>query len=1018
MTARALLFTDVVDSTLLVARLGDARAAKLWAEHDRRARGLLALHCGREIDRTDGFFLLFETAADAARYALAYHSALADLELGARVGLHVGEVTLRENTADDIARGAKRTEVEGLAKPFAARVMALARGGQTLLTSAARSALGTPLEEGAGLESHGHYRLKGIETPVEIFELGLRASCAFAPPADADKAYRVVRAGDLWRPLREVRHNLAPERDAFIGRSTELRALAHRLDAGARLLTVLGPGGTGKTRFVRRYGLGWLGDWPGGVYFCDLSEARSLDGVYFAAALALGVPLGKGDPGMQLGHAIAGRGRCLVILDNFEQVIEHSAGTVGRWLDRAAEAAFVVTSRERLHLSGEEVLPLEPLPLGVEALELFAVRARAQRPDFVLGATNRAAVAEVVRLLDGLPLAIELAAARVRVLSPAQLVERMRDRFALLAGARGPAARQATLRAAIDWSWDLLTAWEQAALAQCSVFEGGFTLEAAEAVLDLSTWPDAPSAMDAVQALVDKSLLRTWNAAEPGRFDLDEPYFGMYLSIHDYAAQKCQASGARAQQQAETRHGRYFAEFGSEAALEALRQSGGARRRRSLALELDNLVIACRRAVGQGLGDTAVATYRATWAVLEIQGPFTLAGALGEQVLALDTLAAAPRAAARIVRASTLWRAGRIEEAATLYAQALESARERADRRAEGLGHGNLGALRREQGRIEEAREHLDAAVAIHREVGNRRAEGTVLGNLGSLHYEQGRLEQAISYHEAALLIHRELGNRPDEGSVLGNLGNVRREQGRTEEALLHYDQALAIHREVGSRRSEGNVLGNLAGLEFELGRVEPAQAHYQAALTVIREVGNRRDEGFVLGNLGVLLRDQGRPDEARQHCEQALAIHREVGNRRFEAIVLGDIGTLHRDQGRYEAARDCYQQALAIDREVGDRSHEGSTLGSLADLLLRGGHIAEARALLAQGEALLRTVGYQLELGKLLCTRSRADAAAGDTNRACAALAEAESVATAFGAGPESELRHEIDKLQQSLST
>ena len=188
MILHTLLFTDVVDSTLLVERLGDARAAQVWAEHDRRARELMVRHHGREIDRTDGFFLLFDAAADAARYALAYHDALRDLELGARVGIHVGDVTLRENTADDIARGAKRTEVEGLAKPFAARVMALARGGQTLLSAAARSALGAELDVSAALESHGHYRLKGVEAPIEIFELGLRAGGAFTPPADADKA--------------------------------------------------------------------------------------------------------------------------------------------------------------------------------------------------------------------------------------------------------------------------------------------------------------------------------------------------------------------------------------------------------------------------------------------------------------------------------------------------------------------------------------------------------------------------------------------------------------------------------------------------------------------------------------------------------------------------------------------------------------------------------------------------------------------------------------------------------------
>ena len=368
MVEHALLFTDLVDSTAVVERLGDARAASVLAEHDRCARALLARHGGREIDHSDGFFLLFPAAADAAAFALAYPEALAGLGLGARAGLHVGAVTLRENDPDDIARGAKPVEVEGIAKPLAARVMSLARGGQTLLTQAARSALGELPAETSAVEAHGHYRLKGIAEPIEIFELGVRDRTSFAPPDDSEKAMRVVRGEDGWRPVREVRHNLPRERDAFVGRAADLVAVAAHFDAGARVLTVLGPGGTGKTRLARRYGRGWLGDWPGGVYFCDLSEARTLEGVWFVVALALDVPLGKGDPGVQLGHAIATRGRCLVILDNFEQIVEHADATVGRWADRAADAGFLVTSRERLRLAGEDVLPLEPLPVDSEGV--------------------------------------------------------------------------------------------------------------------------------------------------------------------------------------------------------------------------------------------------------------------------------------------------------------------------------------------------------------------------------------------------------------------------------------------------------------------------------------------------------------------------------------------------------------------------------------------------------------------------------------------------------------------------
>ena len=1018
MSLPALLFTDLVDSTQLVERLGDAAAAALWAEHDRRARGLLAAHRGLEIDRTDGFFLLFDDPANASRYALAYHQALVDLALSARVGLHVGAVTLRQNDPADVARGAKRIEVEGLAKPLAARIMALARGGQTLLSAAARTALAGDIPEGAEIESHGHYRLKGVDEPVEVFELGGRASAAFEPPRDTDKAYRVVQAGELWRPVRDVRHNLPAERDAFVGRSSELRTLARKLDAGARLTTVLGPGGTGKTRFVRRYGHAWVGDWPGGVFFCDLSEARSLDGVLGAVAVALSVPLGKDDAAVQLGHAIAGRGRCLVILDNFEQVLAHAPATLGRWLDRAANAAFVVTSRERLHLPGEELFPIEPLPLGTEAIDLFAARARAQRPDFVLGDANRAAVAEVVQLLDGLPLAIELAAARIRVFSPGQLVERMKDRFRLLAGARGAAARQATLKSAIDWSWDLLAPWEQAALAQCSVFEGGFTLGAAEAVLELARWPEAPPVMDAVQALVDKSLLRTRDATEQGRYDIDEPYFGMYLSIHEYAAEKLAASGQDAKQAIEKRHGLHFSTFGTAEAIEALSLHGGVRRRRALGLELDNLVSACRRAVARHDRETAVASYCAAWEVLELRGPFSLGAELGAQVIALNGIAASLRALAWVTRARASWRAGRVTEAASWFGQAFAIARELDDHRLEGSVHGYLGNLNREQGRLVEARKVLETAVAMNRRTGNRRAEGMALGNLGSLHLEQGRVDEALEHHEAALAIHREIGDRRSESILLGNVGLLHRDQGRMEEARAYYDQALAIHREVKDRRSEGIVLVNLGNLHGVQGRLEDARKHFEAGLAIFREAGDRRSEGIILGNLGTLHNDQGRTEDSRSSYRQALVIHREVGNRSSEAMVLSHMGAMHSDHGRMEEARADYDCSLALYRDIGNRRDEGSVLGNLADLLVRQGRAGEAREAQVAGEALLREVGNPFELAKVLCIKGRVDVAFGDIASARAAVAEAQELAVAIGTGPDSKLGQEIAAVRDTIDS
>ena len=185
-------------------------------------------------------------------------------------------------------------------------------------------------------------------------------NCSFSPPSDADKSYRVVEDGDLWRPVRDIDHRLPAEPDRCVGRGSDLAAIARQCEAGTRLLTLLGPAGTGKTRLAIRYGRGWRGDFPGGVWFCDLSEASTLAGIHVATASALGVRLGAGDASAQLSEAIAGRGRCLVVFDNFEQVIHYAAETVGRWLD-APDATFIVTSRERLNLPGE-VSTRQPLP--------------------------------------------------------------------------------------------------------------------------------------------------------------------------------------------------------------------------------------------------------------------------------------------------------------------------------------------------------------------------------------------------------------------------------------------------------------------------------------------------------------------------------------------------------------------------------------------------------------------------------------------------------------------------------
>ena len=943
---RTLLLTDLVDSTGLSQRIGEAEMARLWTAHDRAARDLLPAWRGREIDKTDGMLLLFEAPADAVGYALAYQEALRALvpPLDARVGLHVGPVTLRENSPPDIARGAKPLEVDGTAKAIAARVMSVASGGQILLSADARHAIG---DGGVRLQSHGHWRLKGVDEPVELFEAG-DDHAPFRPPPDAEKAYRVVRQGDAWLPVREIRHSLPAGHGVFVGRADAVAGLARRFQSGARLVSVLGMGGTGKTRMATQFGRSWLGEFPGGAWFCDLAPARSADGIVNAVAQGLDVPLGKGDPVAQLGHAIAGRGACLVILDNFEQVSRFAAMTLGRWLDRAGEARFLVTTREVLGLPGEEVLALPPLP-PADAAMLFTQRAMAASPDYRPEQEDDAAIGPLVALLDGLPLAIELAAARVRVMPPRMLLRRMGERFKLLASRGQRLDRQSTLRAAFDWSWDLLPPAEKEAFAQLSVFVGGFTLEAAEAVIDLSPHGDAPWVVDVVHALVDKSLVRLRG---DGRFD-------MLVSVQDYAAGHLQnagsypGSGPQAMAAAKMRHVAWFATLGP------------ARAEENDCVELENLVAACRHAIEMGEGEAAAGALEGAWAALRLRGPFEAGAGLAESVCAMPGLN--DRAAARALPVlADAWQAcGRQGPAEELCDRALACARATGDRVGEIRAAIRLGALCDDKGRLEEARTRFVEAARMAAEAGDLRLECMANNGLGNLDLDEGRMAEALEHYGRAEALARKAGDRRMQGNLLGNLGNVHAGLGDMDHARSRHEEALVIARETGHRRLEGNTLCNLGILHFLQGRLDEAEAASGAALVLARELGHVRLECIVLCNLGIVLEALARPGPSRSRFEAALGIARSLGDSRSEGQVLGYLGVLNAREDRH----------------------------------------AEARRCLDEGEALLRAASDHMGLGVLLAGRAEARHLAGDATGAAASLAAAMSLASEIGAGPSSEI-------------
>ena len=759
---------------------------------------------------------------------------------------------------------------------------------------------------------------------------------------------------DAARPA--PRHALPAERDAFVGRTDELESMAGHLEGSGgqvatRLLTLQGPGGTGKTRLAQKYGWQNLSLWPGGVWFCDLSDARGVEGTAKAVATTLSVPLSREDPIAQLGHAISGRGRCLVILDNFEQVVDHAEATLGRWLARAPEARFLVTSRERLRLPEETVHVVEPLDPTSHGVELFGVRAQGHHPGFQVDASNRGMVEEIVRRLDGLPLAIELAAARLKMLSLEQLRERLEDRFRILGGGKG---RHGTLRATLDWSWELLRPWEQSAIAQASVFEGGFTLEAAEAVLSLSDEEEEPSVLDVLQSLSDKSWIHT-------RVALGNPRFEMYDTIREYASAKLRGDPSKNSaglRDAEIRHGAYFTGTGLEQTIQMMKRHRGVARQAVLQLEFHNLVAACQRAIGRGDEETAVVAYEAADYVLAFRGPFLVRTQLGSEVLGVlgDQ---ARRGRALTLLGNAHFDLGDYETATEQLSEAAEITGRQGDLpvRARSLqGLGNV-ALRR--GDLDAALSFFEESVSASKEIGDEDGVATRLVDVGLVRQKLGEVGAAAELFRQGLAIHEARGNRTGQAVCLNALGDVAYRQGRYSEARQCFGKTLAVCREIGDRTRAATVLGNLGNVASALGENEESLRYYSEALEQHREIGDRFGCAAMLNNLAYFPFIAGDLAGAQVYVEESLEIAGEIGLPGVEVMNLNNLGMFAQLEGGHARARARFEEALAVARRHGDPwdlartlCGLGSTCLALGELETGRGHLLESLNLSARVEA------------------------------------------------------------------
>ncbi len=720
------------------------------------------------------------------------------------------------------------------------------------------------------------------------------------------------------------RTNLPEEDDGFVGRDAELAALGDLLER-ERFVTLLGPGGTGKTRLALRAARGLREADEGGVWFCDLSSARTAPELVETVARALRVP--AIDPGVsperRVARALAARGACALVLDNFEQLLEH-ANVVAGWLAAAPALRVVVTSRAALRVQGEHVVEVDPLGED-DGMLLFATCAAAAGAP--IRGEDAAAVRDVVRRLEGIPLAIELAAARLRTLSLAQLAERLGDRLRLLTSVRRDAPpRQATLRGTIESSWELLSPRERSTFAQCAVFRGGFALEAAEAVVDAGDVP----VIDVLESLRDRSILRAT------RDGFGNARFRMLETLREFAWEKIAAGeGAVDLAGLRARHAKAMIAWVERTTSFDPPLDVRAR----LRADADNVLEAVEFAAASGDASGALRALLALEPLYASYNPRALAERL-DHALSLANDDDATTLRARIVREG-------------LVAQS--------DPRA---AHAALGALlprARAAGPALEARclyETADAARAFGETDEGRRLLLRVIALEGgprasalaaqatarrsALSWLAGDLATAEAEAEAAI------GAAAPHARAQGHMALAtvciqRRDHARTEANAL---AALELARAIEQRRMEAAILNNLGVLHQDQGDPASAARRFHQGLSLAREIGLTFIEGVLLVNLGLTAVFERRTDEARAWLQAGTRTLAAFGDRRYRAWAAAWLAALAADDDRLELARDLLRHGDGVAREIAD----ASIVFAIAVL---GGHaeLAEARAAEARGE-------------------------------------------------------------------